>query len=321
MVTNDTANTENVLYRSLDGRRHQFVILILASLALIAGVMLPALSIEQQFWIVLLPIGLFGLSHGGADPMILKKLTATSPTGLFVVLCAYLMASLAFVALIWLLPVVALLVFLGLSIWHFGYTDEAFLSSAKNPLLRWLIGSMPILGPMVGYPQQTSELFAWLIKIEPQVVLGLVVWLGPCLAVVWLLGFGYLLLGRLNRPDPRVLVELCLVGAALIALPPLLGFAFYFCAIHSVRHFLSIAEHRLLSNQKSLFQAFPARKILPATLGAIAMACVAWGLIVLIEPSPSLFVDAVRVMFWALAALTLPHAIIVRLWWNQKLFE
>ena len=96
MVINDTANTENVFYRSSGGRLHQFVILIIASLALIVGVMLPALSIEQQFWIVLLPIGVLGLSHGGADPMILKKLTATSPTGLFVVLCVYLMASLAF---------------------------------------------------------------------------------------------------------------------------------------------------------------------------------------------------------------------------------
>lgn len=164
MVINDTANTENVLYRSSGGRLHQFVILIIASLALIVGVMLPALSIEQQFWIVLLPIGVFGLSHGGADPMILKKLTATSPTGLFVVLCVYLMASLAFVALIWVLPVVALLVFLGLSVWHFGYTDEAFLSSAKNPLLRWLSGSMPILGPMLGHQpgKQASCLPGWL---------------------------------------------------------------------------------------------------------------------------------------------------------------
>jgi Brp/Blh family beta-carotene 15,15'-monooxygenase len=321
MVINETANTENALYRSLGGRRHRFVILIIASLALIVGVMLPFLSIEQQFWVVLLPIGVFGLSHGGADPMILKQLTATSPTGLVIITGVYLTASLAFVALIWALPVVALLVFLGLSIWHFGYTDEAFLSSAKNPLLRWLSGSMPILGPMLGHPQQTSELFAWLIKVEPQVVLDTVAWLGPCLAVLWLFGFGCLLFGRLNRPGPRVLVELCLVSAALTALPPLLGFAFYFCAIHSVRHFLSIAEHRLLSNQKSLFQAFPVRKILPATLGAIALACVAWGAIVLIEPSSSLFVDAVRVMFWALAALTLPHAIIVRLWWNQRLVE
>jgi Brp/Blh family beta-carotene 15,15'-monooxygenase len=321
MVINDTAYTENVLYQSSGGRRHQFVVLMIAGLALIVGVTMPVLSIEQQFWIVLLPIGVFGLSHGGADPMILKQLTATSPIGLFVVFCAYLMASLAFVALIWALPVVALLMFLGLSVWHFGYTDEAFLSSAKNPLLRWLSGSTPILGPLLGHSQQTSELFAWLIKIEPQVVLDIVVWFWPCLAVVWLFGFGCLLFGRLNRPDPRVLVELFLVGAALTALPPLLGFAFYFCAIHSVRHFLSIAEHRLLSNRKSLFQAFPVRKILPATLGAIAMACVAWGVIVLIGPSTSLLVDAVRVMFWALAALTLPHAIIVRLWWNQRLVE
>ncbi len=316
---NATTASQNMLYQSSGGRRHQVAVMIIAGLALVVGFILPPLSMEQQFWIALVPIGVFGLSHGGADPMILKKLTATSPGGLFAVLCAYLLASLIFVALIWVLPVVALLVFLGLSVWHFGYTDEAFLSSTKNPLLRWLSGSTPILGPMLGHPEQTSELFAWLIKSDTAPVMDILVWVAPSLAVLWLLGFGYLLVGRFYRPDLRVMAELCLVAAALIALPPLLGFAFYFCAIHSVRHFLSIAEHRLLSNQKRPLRAFPARKILPATLAAIAMACAAWAAIVLLEPSPNLFVEAVRIMFWALAALTLPHAIIVRLWWNRSL--
>jgi len=318
MVTPDEADRNNPLYRSSSGRLHQWVVMVIASLALVVGVTLPALSIEQQFWIVLVPIGLFGLAHGGADPMILKKLTAKSRGGLPAVLCLYLLASLAFVALIWFFPVAALLVFLGLSGWHFGYTDEAFLSSTKSPLLRWLSGSTPILGPMLGHPEQTSELFAWLIQTEAAPVTVILAWAAPSLAVVWLLGFVQLLIGRFYRPDPRVLAELCLVGAALIALPPLLGFAFYFCAIHSVRHFLSIGEYRLLSKQKNLLRAFPARQILPATLGAIAMACAAWALIVFLEPATNLLVEAVRVMFWALAALTLPHAIIVRLWWNRS---
>jgi Brp/Blh family beta-carotene 15,15'-monooxygenase len=316
MVTN-AVSTNKLLYYSSSGRRHQLVILLMACLALSVGIMLPTLSIEQQFWLVIVPIGLFGLCHGGADPAILKTLTATSQRGLIGVISLYLAASLVFVALIWLLPVVALLLFLGLSVWHFGYTDEAFLSATKNPLLRWLSGSMAILGPMLGHPQQTSELFAWLITIETAVVLKVLVWLAPLLALLWLFGFSYLLVSRINRPPLRVIAELFLVGASLIVLPPLLSFAFYFCAIHSIRHFLSIAEHRLLSEQKGFFKAFPVSKILPATLGAIIMACAAWVMLVLLEPSASLLIEAVKVMFWALAALTLPHAIIVKLWWNR----
>jgi Brp/Blh family beta-carotene 15,15'-monooxygenase len=319
MVTAEDADRDNLLYRSSGGRRHQWVIAAMASLGLVAGVTLPALSIEHQFWIVLVPIGLFGLSHGGADPMILKKLTSQSQGRLLAVLGLYLLASFTFVALIWFFPIVALLVFLGLSAWHFGYTDEAFLSAENNPILRWLSGSIPLLGPAIGHPEQTSELFAWLIEVEPTVVRNILSWMVPPLTGLWLCGFGYVVISKVHRPDVRALAELVIVGAALIALPPLLGFAFYFCAIHSVRHFLSIAEHRLLSNQKSLLQAFPSRKILPATLGAMAMACAVWAMNVFLEPSTDLLVEAVRVMFWALAALTLPHAIIVRLWWNRSL--
>jgi hypothetical protein len=48
------------------------------------------------------------------------------------------------------------------------------------------------------------------------------------------------------------------------------------------------------------------------------MAVTAWIAIVLLEPSLNRLIEAVRVMFWALAALTLPHAIIVRLWWHRE---
>tara|TARA_R110001592_G_scaffold108031_2_gene302209 strand:+ start:1239 stop:2204 length:966 start_codon:yes stop_codon:yes gene_type:complete len=314
----NVADSGNRLEKSSGGRRHQWLVLIIASLSLAAGLALPVLTIEQQFWIVLIPIGIFGLSHGGADPMILKTLTTTS-VGLIAVVCAYVLASLMFITLIWAQPIVALLAFLSLSVWHFGYTDEAFLSPTKTPLLRWLSGSMPVLGPMLGHPQQTAELFAWLIKLDAAQVVGILVWLAPVLAVLWILAFGCLLFSNTKRPDLRVLAELLLVGAALIALPPLLSFALYFCVIHSVRHFLSIAEHRLLAHRKRpSMTLFPARKILPATLIAIAMAGLAWIAIVFLEPASNMLIEGVRVMFWALAALTLPHTIIVRLWWNRE---
>lgn len=313
-----TASGGNLLYCSSIGRSYQFAILIIACLALIGSLFLPVLSIEQQFWIVIVPIGIFGLSHGGADTSILKKLVETSKGSLLLLLLAYVLASLAFAALIWTLPLVALLVFLGMSIWHFGYTDEAFLSSGRDLLLRCLSGSMVMLGPILGHPQQTSELFSWLIKVETSTVLNVLTWMGPLFAGLWLLGFGYMVFRRFDRTLLRVLAEWCLVGATLIVLPPLLSFAFYFCVIHSMRHFLAISEHCLLSDQKDLIKAFPARKIIPSTLGALILAFFAWEIIILMTPNPSLLIEAVKVMFWALAALTFPHAIIVRLWWDQR---
>ena len=108
------------------------------------------------------------------------------------------------------------------------------------------------------------------------------------------------------------------VAVALILLPPLLAFAFYFCVVHSIRHFLSVAQQGLGRAEVASTLAFLWRKAAPATLGAIALAVGAWAVIVLLEPTSSLLVEAVRVMFWALAALTLPHGLVVKLWWEGR---
>ena len=304
------------LYRSEGGRRHQWSVLMASLLAVMGAFALPPLSIAQQFWIVLVPIGIFGLSHGGADPLILKRLAADRPGHLALITALYVLASLTFVALIWFLPTVALVLFLLLSIWHFGYTDASFLSDRPNALLLWLCGSLPILGPVLGHPAQTSELFAWLVVRDPQQVLMILQPAGILLGVLWLLAFGILVHGHHRQLGARVLAELVLVAGALAALPPLLAFAFYFCVIHSIRHFLSVAQQGLGRAELASTLMFLGRKAAPATLGAIVIALGAWGLIVLLEPAASLMVEAIRVMFWALAALTLPHGLVVKAWYE-----
>ena len=318
MTSDATITVKGSLYGSDAGRRHQWSVLAAALGALVAGMVLPQLSIEQQFWIVLVPIGVFGLSHGGADPLILRRLTMDYSGGMVLMASLYVLASLGFVALIWFLPSLALLVFLALSIWHFGFTDAAFLSSQPLPLLLWLCGSLPILGPVLGHPGQTSQLFAWLVGREPQVVLSILELAGPILGVLWLLGFAGLARRHYAQLGARVLAELIIVGAALVVLPPLLAFAFYFCVVHSIRHFLSIAQQGLGNAEILSTLSFLGRKAAPATLGAIALALGAWALIVLVEPASSLLVEAIRVMFWALAALTLPHGLVVKLWWDSS---
>lgn len=309
------------LYRSSRGSWHQWFVLTASLIVIITALLLPPLSLEQQFWIILAPVAVFGLSHGGADPIILRQLVAERPRSLAVAFILYICASLAFISLIWLFPVVALVMFLALSTWHFGFTDLAYLSPSDNTVLLWLSGSLPVLGPVLGHPEQTSELFAWLISREAGAVLSTLTVAGPIAAVLWLAGFGFLVVRHHRNLGFRVLAELVIVGAVLLLLPPLLAFAFYFCLIHSVRHFLAIADNRLVETDVRQMVGFLVRKSAPATLVVIGLALAIWGVVVLWNPASSLLTEAVRVMFWGLAALTLPHAFIVKSWWNRPDIE
>lgn len=308
------------LHQSRSGRWHQSIVLAAALVLIPVALTLPDLSLEQQFWIILVPVAVFGLSHGGADPLILQRLVAGRRRTLLLAMVLYVVAALAFIGLVWFLPVVALLVFLVLSVQHFGATDAAYLCSARGSLLVWLSGILPVLGPVLGHPQQTGELFAWLVSREPANVLATLRIVGPIMATFWVVGFALLAYRNFQQPDRQVgvraLVELLLVGATVVLLPPLLAFTFYFCLVHSVRHFLSIAESRLGHRELKQVLVFLTRQSAPATLGAIGLGLLAWAVIVLWTPSSSLLVEGVRVMFWGLAALTLPHGFVVKLWWE-----
>ena len=305
------------LFEQKGGKRHQWIVIASAFVAVITAMVLPPLTMEQQFWIVVVPIGVFGLSHGGADPLILKSLAVNHPGRFALMTGLYTLASLAFVGLIWWFPLVALIAFLLLSIWHFGYTDATFLGSQSGRILVWLCGSLPIIGPVVGHPEQTSELFAWLITYDPQRVLSVLKPIGLSIAALWLMGFIWMAYRDYEHLQWRVVSELVLVAAALLLLPPLLAFAFYFCVVHSTRHFLSVAQEGLGRAELKSTLAFLVRKAAPATIGALILAVAAWATITVFNPGSDLLVEAIRVMFWALAALTLPHALIVKIWWER----
>ena len=99
-------------------------------------------------------------------------------------------------------------------------------------------------------------------------------------------------------------VELALTGSLFWLCPPLVGFALYFCLLHSSRHI------------RTVFQKLPGtlrrREILWQALG-FTLACwfaAAWAFWGLATAGP---IDAalLRVVFIGLAALTLPHIVLV----------
>lgn len=304
------------LSQSESGRRHRGFVILASVVTILSGFVLPPLTLEQQFWIIAVPVGVFGLSHGGADPWILRQISGSHGRSAILGTSLYLLVSALFIGLIWFFPASALLVFLAISVWHFGYTDAAYLSKRHSNLLIMLSGSASIVGPILGHHEQTGQLFSWLIDGDSAAIIGILRTAGPVLAAIWVLGLGLLYIKMKDFLGRMAFLEMVLIAAAMVLLPPLVAFAFYFCLVHSSRHFISIAhdnasERRLGDQIKEILP-----RLLPATGIVIGVAFLAWYAIALLNPASDLLVEAFRVMFWGLAALTLPHSFMVRMWWK-----
>ncbi len=291
--------------------RHQRMVIVTSIIAAVLGLTLATPDILTQFWIALAPIALFGLAHGGVDPWLMHRLARIRWSTLLLWLGAYAALAGAFVGIVMLQPVLALVLFLLLSVWHFGRSDAPFQGFPRGSSAVWLSGSIPIIGPMFGHPVQTGQLFAWLIDVDAHMVAEAVALVGPVLMLGWAVGLGILWRRSEAHGNPAGFVELLALAGAMILLPPIIAFTFYFCAVHSIRHFLEI----LATSGTRRGWPFLLRQAAPATLLAIALGLIAWWFLGSDRNLPDMTADAVRVLFWGLAALTVPHVMVVERWW------
>ncbi len=297
------------------GKRHRHGTIVAAILLAVMAAWLPEMTLGQQFWIVLLPVMAFGMSHGGADPIIMADLKRTLGRGNSLWLGSYCLLMLLAIAFIWWQPELALAGFLLMSVAHFATTDLPFLPPGAPRLAAWLSGSLPIVGPMAGHAEQVAVMFAWLLQYDPGALVTVVQVTGYALMAVWIMLFAVAIVTTRKRCRLPVLMELSTLAAVSVLLPPLLAFAFYFCAIHSIRHFIMLMTS-LRARQVDVDIKKLARLATPATLGAIALSLGAWWFLLEMQPDREMawLSEGVRVMFWGLAVLTVPHALLVALW-------
>lgn len=297
------------------GKRHRHAIIMAAIVLAVVSPWLPALSLATQFWVVLLPVMAFGMSHGGADPIIMTDLKRTLGRGHALWLGSYCVLMLLAIAFIWWQPALALAGFLLMSAAHFATTDAPFLPPGAPRSTAWLSGSLPIVGPMAGHSDQVAMMFAWLLQHEPIALVASVQMIGYVLMAGWVTLFAVTLVNTPAHGRLPVMLELSTLAAASLLLPPLLAFAFYFCAIHSIRHFIMLMTS-LRPRQVDIDIKKLAKLATPATLGAIALGLGAWWFLYEIQPDRELawLSEGIRVMFWGLAVLTVPHALLVALW-------
>jgi Brp/Blh family beta-carotene 15,15'-monooxygenase len=238
---------------------------------------------------------LLGVPHGAFDTIFAWRLYGIrSLLGWVGFVAAYLLLASGVVATWMVAPAVFLLGFLLISAAHFSGDPKE-----GTPLLtRLLYGGIILVLPSLLHPEEMERLFGLLVgsgtasMVMPRIRLLAWVWL-PCvgLAVIWS-----------SRSDPTGATEIGALTLLALAAPPLVSFTLYFCGMHSARHILRTIDYSGRASARLLLVA----ALLPM-LGVIAVSAVAWHFL----KNTPLEARVVQIIFVGLAALTVPHMILV----------
>ena len=269
--------------------------------AAVAWVTIDAAVLSGNGLVTLLAIAvaITGLPHGALDPWVAWRAGMWRTRGGCVAFHLGYIGLAAVVVAAWrLAPGPCLAGFLAISAWHFA-------GDWRQSLPAWaraLAGSALLALPAWRWPSEMRELFGLLAGPEGIVIADALTLVAPWLAA----GMAAAALVALHR-SPATAIELAALAAMALLLPPLLYFIVYFCALHSFRHLrLAAAGVAPEARQRMVHVA-----MLYTALTLLA-AAVAWPWLVGAGAQARVWgEDLLRVVFIGLAALSLPHMLVV----------
>ena len=266
-----------------------------AWLLLGASLWLPHLDAQAQLVVLSPVILLLGVPHGALDIVFVRQLAGVrSALGWSLFTAAYVAAAASVVASWWFAPGFFLAAFLLVSVLHFSGDPEG-----ETPVLfRMLYGGAVIFCPMTLHAVEVSQLFAALAGAPAaQSIMAALQWA----AWPWVAAIGLAAIAGARRDLARS-VELVSLTALLIFTPPLIGFTIFFCGMHSARHVLRTRDY---SNAGTLLHLL--RIAGWPMLLTVSGVFIAWSL----SDGKPLDMRLVQLLFVGLAALTVPHMIVV----------
>jgi Brp/Blh family beta-carotene 15,15'-monooxygenase len=249
--------------------------------------------------VLALAVAVTGLPHGALDPWLARRAGLwRTGRGLVVFHLAYVaLAALVLVAWRWA-PGTSLALFLAISAWHFAGDWRGHLPGWA----RALAGAALLALPAWRWPGEVREIFMMLSGAEGAAVAGALATMAPWLAAGMAVAAAFAL-----RRSLATAVELAAIATLALLLPPLAYFIVYFCALHSLRHL----RHAALGADAGARRRM-AGVALAYTLLTLALAALAWPWLAGAgEALPAPGTPLAQLVFIGLAALTLPHMLVV----------
>ena len=265
---------------------------------------LGVLNVVGIFGIVMI-----GLPHGALDGAVAMHIGLVKKlSNLIKFMLAYISLA-VFVVIVWMFfPTFSLIAFLGISLLHFGYGDAKNGEGITKFAEAVAHGGLVIVGISQFHRGEVDEIFYYLIKQDTSTI-----WLAMNIASIGVIAAIATCLLQTSKDVKwsSTTLELLLVGVVIAITPPLLGFSIYFCLIHSARHFSRI--YRMIK-QNVANTTIKTQAIL-FTVACWLAAVVAFVLFAdFSDPGPTIL----RIIFIGLAALTVPHMILIDGLLNDK---
>jgi Brp/Blh family beta-carotene 15,15'-monooxygenase len=293
------------LYRAIQG---------IAGLLILLNFIAPVFLQQTQLLIAVLLIVLIGIPHGATDYLIFKNLSRPLWGGKKMnrFYFNYLLLMLAYACLWWLLPGLALGVFVLLSIYHFGQSNWNYVEMNR----KWesfsvynLWGSFVVLTPILWHFEDSVVIIESIIGSSVPVLPA--IWLQAfCLSLfilnIWV-SIYYYLQGKVNRKEMiDELVNLGVLGLLFICTPLLLGFAIYFVFWHALSSVMDQVQFFRERKGDAYSWKHYVKNALPLSLVAIC------GLAMLVGLQASMSVSInIGVVFVFISVVTLPHMIMI----------
>jgi len=244
--------------------------------------------LEIVEWIGLGLLVLAGIPHGAYDLRLARAKWGASANSTFLIVSSYLGIGLAMSGLVLLAPTVGLVVFLGVSLYHFtlgemaGSTLATAIAMAASAIVLPVAFHLSRARGYLGYFITESQFAA----LAPTLQIVAVILLGATLLLV--------LIGDRGNLFSRLI---CI--ASWLLLPPLAGFSVWFIGRHSRQH---------LAACKRLFERGTNR--LPADVLALSALAVLLIVPLFLKFDPSNINELFAASIILIAGLTLPHVMV-----------
>ncbi len=283
------------------------------------------MPMNTQFMIVAFSIAVLGLSHGGLDHLVAKKMwllrvernvSAISIRQFMIIfLLSYSVLAAIVLLLWWLWPIVALIVFLALSAFHFG-DDMRLARMTSSSIVACALGSTVIVLPWTFHTDEVAIIFAWLTDTAMLDWVALPLKIAQAITLL-LVALGAFIIFRSRQHVAIDYIEYLAIATLFALAPPLVAFAMFFSFLHANQHMLSLAQYFYpnATTSNAYWRAF--KLSLPLTFVAILVAAMAWFFTPL-GHATNATESVAQIIFIGLATLTMPHMLLVALWSKQQ---
>lgn len=260
--------------------------------------------------IALCLVSFIGVPHGSFDGAVAALLGYQSRKKFLIFIFWYIIISIA-VILFWIqFPLLALLLFIMMSVVHFGLCDWSFL---KVNQYKWVItlahGMNIIFGIIFFHTVESFQIFTFLSNKH-------FIYFEQYLFVAYFFfGILFLIYCYLSINIKKLrwgILEMISILFVVSQLDPLISFALYFCFVHTIKHVYAILQNtnKYLENKNFVFATTATFTIITWIGGCIA--------IIYLSNNFSFTESFIKTIFIGLAALTLPHMTLIDFFYRRK---